>query len=200
LTEPASTFAGTEPRWLPLASLHRLQVPRSLVRWLADDASLTRRLQSLCGGGFHVRVVYQGWGRPSLGESRLLRMRRAETAILRAVELRCEAEPWVYARTVIPARSLRGAVRRLSRLGERPLGGVLFSDPGARRGTTQVARLRPGHSLFQSAASSLQATPGELWGRRTLFFLSGRALLVNEIFLPRVPADPTERHHGFHGD
>ncbi|MGD2083665.1 MAG: chorismate lyase [Chromatiales bacterium] len=200
MTEPASILAGAEPRWMPLSSLRRLKAPRGLVRWLADDASLTRRLQCACGAGFHVRVVHQGWGRPSPGESRLLQMRRAETAILRAVELRCDADPWVYARTVIPARSLRGSVRRLARLGSRPLGGVLFADPGVRRGLTQVARLLPGHSLFRAAAASLRQSPEELWGRRTLFYLCGRGLLVNEIYLPRVPSDPTEHRHGTYRD
>jgi chorismate--pyruvate lyase len=195
VTGPAFTSSGAEPRWLPLSSLRRLDIPRGLARWLADEASLTRRLQVACGGGFHVRVVHQGWGRPAAGESRLLRMRRAETAILRAVELRCEAEPWVYAHTVIPARSLRGPVRRLARLGDRPLGAVLFADPGVRRGPTQVARLSPRHDLFQAATAALRQRPGELWGRRTLFHKAGKALLVNEIFLPRVPADPTEHPH-----
>ncbi len=152
-----------------------------------DTSSLTARLKSACGGGFRVRVVRQGWGRPLYSEHRMLAMRRGEIAIVREVELCCDGVPWVFARTLIPAGSLRGPARRLAMLGNRPLGEVLFADPRTRRGTMQIARLLPRHPLFSVATSSLEDMPDELWGRRTLFVLVGRPLLVNEIFLPNIP-------------
>jgi len=175
-----------EARWRPLSQL-RWRSPAVWPRsWLADDRSLTRRLQAACGPGFRVHVLYQGWGRPASGEARLLGMRRGEAAILREVELCCGKAVWVFARTVMPARSLRGPLRRLARLGERPLGAVLFSHRAMRRGPAQTVRLLPRHALFQTATASLSRRPAELWGRRSLFFLSGRPLLVSEIFLPAL--------------
>ncbi len=158
-----------------------------LCDWLRDDGSLTAKLVRACNGRFRVRVLRQGWGRPLYSESRLLRMRRGETALVREVELLCAETPWVFARTLIPASSLRGPARRLADLGERPLGAVLFADPSMRRGATQIARLQPRHPLFAAATGSLEDQPAELWGRRTLFYLSGKPLLVNEIFLPAIP-------------
>ena len=64
------------------------------------------------GGRFRVRVMHQGWGRPLYSESRLLRTRRAEAALVREVELLSAGVPWVFARTLIPASSLRGPARR----------------------------------------------------------------------------------------
>jgi chorismate--pyruvate lyase len=188
LTELAAVLPGAEARWKPLSRLRGRRVPQNVLHWLADDGSLTRRLQAACGPAFRVRVLHQGWGRPQPSEARLLHMRRGETAMLREVELCCGTGVWVFARTVIPARSLRGPLRRLATLGARPLGAVLFSDPALRRGPTQTTHLLPGHALFQAAAVSLAVRPPDLWGRRSLFFLAGKPLLVNEIFLPALVA------------
>ena len=94
--------------------------------WLLDRGSLTSRLVKASEGAFRVRVVHQGWGRPLYSESQLLNTRRAETALVREVELLGHDTPWVFARTLIPASSLRGSARRLANLGEKPLGAVLF--------------------------------------------------------------------------
>ena len=119
----------------------------------------------------------------------MLRSRRGIAALVREVELLCHDQPWVFARTVIPATSLRGPARRLGRLRERPLGQVLFADPRTRRGSTEIARLLPRHPLFNVAVGALPQIPAEIWGRRTLFYFAGHPLLVNEIFLPKIPVN-----------
>jgi chorismate--pyruvate lyase len=162
-------------------------VPPAIEQWLRDRGSLTARLKSASHGDFRVNLLRQGWARPLDSERRLLGMRRGGIAILREVELLCGGVPWVFARTLIPARSLRGPARRLAMLGERPLGEVLFADPSMRRGVTQMACLRPRHALFVSATVHLRQVEA-IWGRRTLFHLAGKPLLVNELFLPDIPA------------
>lgn len=156
--------------------------------WLLESGSLTRKAMQACGGGgFSIRLLHQGWGMALNSERRVLHSRRRGLVLIREVELLCDDAPWVFARTLIPATSLQRSVKRLTRLGERPLGAVLFSDPKARRGVTQYARLQPGHPLFQAACAHLEERPPTLWARRTLFTLSGRPLLVIEIFLPGIP-------------
>ncbi len=187
MNRPALKPAAIEPGWTGVDQMRRSAVPAGMDDWLWDTTSLTARLKRYCPHGFHVRLLRQGWGRPLYSEMRLLGMRRGETAIVREVELYCEEKAWVFARTVIPASSLRGPARRLTMLGTRPLGEVLFNDPHMRPGRREVARLLPRHPLFQAATASLEQEPGEIWGRRTLFHLSGSPLLVNEIFLPGIP-------------
>lgn len=177
-----------EPAWGDWRSLRLRDMPAGMQLWLRDAGSLTRRVIQCCGDGrFRVRLLHQGWAPPLNSERRLLRTRRGVTMLIREVELLCDERPWVFARTLIPATSLQRSVRRLTRLGEKPLGAVLFSDPGVHRGPTQVARLLPRHPLFDAACANLDARPAALWGRRTLFYLQGRPLLVNEIFLPGIP-------------
>jgi chorismate--pyruvate lyase len=149
---------------------------------------LTQRVIRCCGEGeFKVRLLHQGWGTPLISERRFLRMRRGMVALVRDVELQCDAAPWVFARTLIPLSSLKGAAQRLTQLGEKPLGAVLFSDPNVLRGATQIACLLPGQPLFETASHHLAEKPDQLWGRRTLFYVEKRPLLVNEIFLPTLP-------------
>ncbi|MDJ0808240.1 MAG: chorismate lyase [Gammaproteobacteria bacterium] len=181
-----------EPNWAEWRLQRYAAVPSGIANWLRDEGSLTRRVVQACGEGrFRVRLMHQAWGTPRYSESKVLRLRRGEATLIREVELLCDEHPWVFARTLIPATSLRGSARRLTQLGEKPLGAVLFSDSKVQRGITQIARLQPRHPLFATAAANLDEQPQTLWGRRTLFYMAGRPILVNEIFLPDIPqTDP----------
>jgi chorismate--pyruvate lyase len=156
---------------------------------LLDPASLTLRLQRLCRGGFRVRVLSQCRGRPNRDEAQVLGMPSTDLALIRQVQLLCGETPWVYARTVIPVRSLRGRLQRLAQLGTRPLGAMLFADAGMRRGVVELARITPGQPLYADALYHLQQRPAAIWGRRSVFRMAGRPLLVSEIFLPDFPSN-----------
>jgi chorismate--pyruvate lyase len=175
-------------RWKPGRNFLRRSIPQDLCGWLLDTASLTLRLQRLCPGKFQVRVLSQAWGIPRMDEARVLKMKPGRLAIIRQVHLLCDGQPRVYARTVIPVTSLRGKLKRLAHLGTRPLGGLLFADPGMQRGGVELARISRGQSLYQAATRHLRQRPAAIWGRRSVFRLSGRPLLVSEVFLPGFPA------------
>ncbi len=175
-----------EPNWIAGPQLRLSQVPADTYDWLSDQGSLTARLKRTCAGRFRVRLRRQVWATPLYSEGVLLGMRRGGAAIVREVELLCDEIPWVFARTVIPVASLQGPAKRLTMLGTRPLGEVLFADPRTKRLVMEMARLQPRHKLFHSATTSLDTMPDALWGRRTLFHLEGSPLLVNELFLPTV--------------
>lgn len=173
--------------WKPGRYFLRSSIPRGLSGWLLDTASLTLRLQRLCPGKFQVRVLSQAWGTPGIDEARVLGMKQGSLAIIRQVHLLCNGQPWVYARTVIPVTSLRGKLQQLAHLGARPLGGMLFADPGMQRGRVELARISSGQSVYLAATGHLHHCPAEIWGRRSVFRLSGRPLLVSEVFLPDFP-------------
>lgn len=177
---------SSEPVWHAPRRLLRSAVPAPIWPWLLDASSLTRRLQQACGGGFRVEVVSQRWELPLLSEARVLGIKAGRHALVREVRLLCGGRPWVFARTVIPAATLTGPQRRLGHLGTRPLGGLLFRDRSMRRGALEVARIARGQPLFALACAGLSAPPPSLWGRRSLFFLRDKPLLVCEMFLPGV--------------
>jgi chorismate--pyruvate lyase len=178
---------STATRWRPYRCYRRSELPALLAVWLLDTASLTRRLQGLCAGSFRVRVLSQLRSRPRRDEARALGMRHGAWAIVRQVQLLCGTRPQVYARTVLPLSSLTGRVRRLARLGARPLGAMLFADRGMRRGNVELARLRNGERLYAEATRESRPGAGVIWGRRSVFRVANKPLLVSEIFLPGFP-------------
>lgn len=183
-----------EPRWQIHTPFARHGAPAELLDWLLDPSSLTRRLQACCCGAFHVLPLTQRWQRPRLSEAQALGVQPRAICFVREVHLLCDGQPWVFARTVIPVRTLSGPRRRLRQLGGKPLGAALFADPGMCRSAIEIAPLRPGQPLFDHASVRLdpqivrrvvQQTDA-IWGRRSVFFLDGHPLLVNEIFLPGI--------------
>lgn len=157
------------------------RVPRPYRDWLLDPGSLTRRLIRESGGHFRVQVLRQGFLPAHAVERHELGLAPREWPFVREVALLCHDTPWVFARTLIPAITLQGPARALTHLGSKPLGAVLFNDPLVRRGPIAVSRL---------AAAQLGqpwAEEGEIWGRRSCFYLADLPLLVSEYFLHACP-------------
>jgi len=177
-----------EPLWRPKRLLRTGSIPPRLRPWLLDTASLTERVVAACAGTFRVEVVRQSWRRALRNEAFALDLRPEAYALVREVYLRCGETRWVYARTVVPRASLTGANRRLTRLRARSLGAMLFADPSLARGEVEIARVTPADKLYAHATRGLDASPAELWARRTRYALHAQPLLVSEIFLPSLPA------------
>lgn len=183
----ARTSALREPAWTELSARRLPGATPHTHAWLADSGSLTRSVIASGRGRFRVDLISQGQGRALPSEAALLAAGPAQATLVREVKLYCGREAHVFARTLIPMKSLRGPVHALTQLGRRPLGEVLFSDPTTRRLRVEVARITPRHRLFARATSHLRRRPDELWGRRTLFDYGGELILVNELFLPGMP-------------
>ena len=163
----------------PLESLHQ-QPPAALLPWLLHPGSLTAALKHLSDNQFHVQILSQRWQRPDLDERRALDLRDRSRALIREVLLCGRGRPWVYARSVLPLRSLQGKSRYLRSLDSRPLGELLFSEPGISRGPIELNHLRrnPYCQLPELALETQNA-----WGRRSTFWLRDKPLLVAETFL-----------------
>jgi chorismate--pyruvate lyase len=177
-----------ESLWRDAKALRKTQVSNRLRIWLLDSGSLTRRLRGLCPGQFRVKIITQGWAAPLINEAHHLNIAAQRRIFRREVVLYCGERPMVYARTVIPARTLRGRLSHLANLGEKPLGEVLFTDPHILRRDLEIARLQPGELLFESARGALldrqENAINTIWARRSTFAYHDKQLLVSEIFLP----------------
>lgn len=177
---------ASEPVWQTQQRIFSTEVPEDIAWWLFDPASLTRRLKAACVNGFRVEVISQGWERPMLNEELRLGMRSGRHALVRQVHLYCKNTPWVFARTVIPKTTLTGKQRHLANLGSRPLGAVLFADPNMHRDEVEVACIRKGQKIHDYATARMRKQPPHIWGRRSVFYLDNKPLLVSEIFLPDI--------------
>lgn len=159
----------------------RCQIPTVWRPWLCDTGSLTQRLVKISQGAFRVALLNQRHAPARVSELRRLNLPPRSLPLIREVLLTCHDQPWVYARSVIPRATELGAGRHLTRLGTRPLGAALFSDPQVRRGTIWLRHERLAQPTWLPAQFHWPAEP--LWGRQCLFELGDDLILVSEYFL-----------------
>lgn len=167
-------------QWQPVTRVPRQHRPSpALQGWLLDEGSLTARLIALSHGDFYVEVLRQKIMRPGVSERRCLKMKRHELALVREVILHGDHQPWIFARSVLPLSSLTGRLRHLRKQGTQPLGAFLFNQTDLVRSEIAVRCLGPEHVYVPAPLC------GELplWGRRSVFYLDQKPLLVSEVFL-----------------
>lgn len=181
----AVSFQSPALAWQPLRSLVRHQRPGAKMQdWLDDSGSLTAGLIAESDGQFHVDIVRQFIGVPELNERQVLGMKRPALALIREVILCGYNQPWVFARSLLPLSSLTGELRHLRKQNTRPLGAFLFSQPQLTRSAIAVARISRDHAYVPSDLIGND----RLWGRRSVFYLHQKPLLVSEVFLPAFVA------------
>jgi chorismate--pyruvate lyase len=175
--------------WTRWHTPQRRLMPAELVSWLTDSGSLTQRLQAYNKHDFSVQLLSTHWMKPLPDECLSLGIPLTKMAYQREVRLMDGGEANVYARTVIPLATFQAMKQRFNTLGNRPLGDLLFTDPSVKRGPIEITCLQPGQWLYEMAVLQESYRPEQLWGRRSHFYLSGKKLLVNEIFLPNLVKD-----------
>ncbi|MDP1930108.1 MAG: chorismate lyase [Gammaproteobacteria bacterium] len=158
--------------WRPVSQILPRPDP-DLQSWLLDPGSLTLRLKEHADGRFRVVVLEEGWVRrqlPSLLQCFSPSV-ASERMWSRRVLLQCGDTPWVAAHSLIPVSSMEGELKRLRHLSNKPLGEFLFRNPLLQRRQLELTQA------------------DDIWGRRSLFYLYGKPLLVAEFFLPALLHD-----------
>lgn len=158
----------------------------NLSQWLFESGSLTQKLKSHCRE-FSVKILAKS-ERMLTEDEMLLFGCEQQTVQVREVLLYCDEKPAVYAQSLMPLSQLPDSVVKLVKLGEKPLGEVIFNEPGMTRSEIEVCPFDG-----QSEVAVLSERIGlpvshTLWGRRSCFHIDGYALLVCEVFLPGARA------------
>jgi chorismate--pyruvate lyase len=154
-------------QWYPMGQ-PALSVP--VADWLMESGSITRRFEQHCT---EVRIELKQ--ECFIDYSQLVEdtcyFSSGQRYWLREVTLFGDKTPWLLGRTVIPEETLSGPEEALLVLGTVPLGRYLFNDNHTRltRDFIQIG--------FQDAC----------WARRSLLRLSGKPLLLTEVFLAESP-------------
>lgn len=153
--------------------------------WLIDKGSLTLRLQKNYPI-FRVKSLRVNHAKPIIDEAFMLNLPIYKTAFIREVLLLGNQQPVVFAHSVLPRASLRGAWQGLGKLGNQPLGAALFANPRVKRAPLSYKKLLPHQVLYQKATQHLSTKPAYLWARRSVFSLNCANILVTEVFLPQL--------------
>ncbi|PCJ29680.1 MAG: hypothetical protein COA90_11305 [Gammaproteobacteria bacterium] len=172
--------------WTRWQTPQKHNMPAELAPWLTATGSLTRRLEKHNQHDFSVQLLGNSSMRPLPDECLHLSIPTSQMAYQREVRLMDGDRANVYARTVIPLATFNAMKHRFNKLGTRPLAEVLFTDPTVQRGPIEIALLSEGQWLYEMAVLDEDYRPEVLWARRSKFYLSGKVLLVNEIFLPTL--------------
>jgi len=187
--------AVTAPRHPPLRHTplrhgwlaHAFRAPRTLRGRLSDRGSLTQRLK-VQHADFNVQLLARGLARPFRDEAQALHLHLATRAYVRDVLLMGDGIARVFAHSVLPRASLRGGWNGITRLGTKPLGEALFTNPRIRRLGLTLRRIDARHPLYRAARLHTGLRARHLWARRSVFCLNGHPLLVTEVFLPAIDA------------
>ena len=158
-----------------------VDLPQSLLDWLIEPNSLTKRLKSHCQR-FTVEVLSEQIFDASAHVSELFKAHSQQVRV-REVVLFCDTHPMVYAQSWIPEQPQLQANIDLRHLGDKPLGEVIFQDPKLSRQQIQIADFSDNGDVARLCANyQLPCQP--LWGRRSRFDLTGQQIMVCEVFLP----------------
>ena len=163
----------------PLRALNSFtEVPQGLssayLDWLLLEDSMTKRFEQHCSK-VTVRIVREGFFPAGSDMPEVGLLPASERYWLREIILCGDDEPWLLGRTVVPETTLEGPELALQKLGNTPLGRYLFSSSTLTRDYIEIGR------------------SAELWGRRSRLRLSGKPLLLTELFLPASPLYEEEK-------
>lgn len=169
-------------RWRPAPWVTRREAG-SLLPWLRHEGSLVRALEQACRAPVRVRVIGEARRRPRAWELGYGADAARCRALIREVLLEADGRPLVFAHSVLPLAALTGPLRRVQRLGTRPLGAFLFGHPGAQRTALEATRLDPDTPLHGRAVRACRRPLPPLWARRSTYRVDGPSLRVTEVFL-----------------
>lgn len=179
-----SFLFNREPLWVENRSGTRHTLPESVQSWAYEPGSLTQRLRDYYGDAVGVKILLQQWNTPFLSERRLLKLPESKYSLIREVLLHADGKPLILARTIIPAKTIKVAKSNLAHLGSRPLGEVIFSYPKLERIEMDVTLINP--QAWTRPAIAEVHIDRPIWGRRTVYAIAQRQMLVSEFFLPGV--------------
>lgn len=136
--------------------------------WLLLEDSMTKHFEQQ-GKKVSVTVIREGFVGQQDVALELSQLPQEPRYWLREILLCADGEPWLAGRTVVPESTLSGPELALQKLGKTPLGRYLFTSSTLSRDFIEIGR------------------DAELWGRRSRLRLSGKPLMLTELFLPASP-------------
>jgi len=144
------------------------ELDAALRDWLLLEDSMTKRFEQQ-GKRVTVTIIREDFvGQDEVAEELALLPKEARYW-LREILLCADGEPWLAGRTVVPESTLNGPELQLQQLGTTPLGRYLFTSSTLTRDFIEIGK------------------DADLWGRRSRLRLSGKPLLLTELFLPASP-------------
>lgn len=158
-------------KWRPIKSTINGSIDPNWLHWIRSQDSLTNMLNVFSNNTMRVNVISESWSKPSIYEAKKLGISTSKWAFIREVELLCNDQIMVFARSVIPRDVYNNNKFTLGRLGTQPLGHLLFRHALQRNRLRDVCLPQP------------EDSKNNFYGRSTYYAYNDGEILVQEFFV-----------------
>ena len=134
--------------------------------WLLEQGPITKRIKSIAE--FRLELIQDELSDATDDEILFLKIDSEEIRI-REVILFGNENPMVFARTIIPNTTIEKGLRELGKIGNKPLGDILFEKDIFSKEDIVFATFKDEESLF--------------WGRKIKYTVKDQPFSVMEVFL-----------------
>lgn len=159
-------------RWFDESETNTENIDATWLSWLSEQGSLTTRLTEFANGNFKVNVLDESWAKPNSREADKLNVSVSDLARIRQVELLCDDQVVVFARSIIPKSVFEAQQQVFATMGSKPLGHFLFKDGQAQK--------------RQRNFTAYSVQNQTVYGRVTPYIYQGGEILVSEYFVNPV--------------
>jgi chorismate--pyruvate lyase len=133
------------------------ELSQKQIDWITDKNSLTQRLRTFTNNQISLHLFYDDWGITDENTE----------AWIRRTEWRYFDETWISATVIIPEQSITEETIELTRIGNRPIGEILFQD-----------------STLTRTDFVFNPLEKKIWSRHSVFHYKGKPVSVIENFYP----------------
>lgn len=152
--------------WITSKEFHNESIDTHVKSWLTETGPITNRIKS--NGTFKLELIKDEVGTVNRIDANFLGEDLGEIKI-REVLLLSNNKPKVFARSLIPNRTIEKGLSELGELGSKPLGDILFEKEIFKKIETVFAKFSESGNLY--------------WGRKSKYLVKVYPLSVMEIFL-----------------
>jgi len=164
-------------QWKPASLWQRLKISHQEKHWLLEEKSLTAKFKKQCPN-LTVEILSEKWQAPLSYEKQQLGLKDNQHAWTRCIVLKCGQQNILYARTVIPNLTSGNTWFAIKKLGNKPLGEVLFNLKNITRSPFKILKRNyPWQYLEQNTIAA---------ARYSLFKQDNQPLLLTEVFLLKI--------------
>ena len=152
--------------WISFKKMSILLVNENIKSWLIEKGPITKRIKS--EESFKLNLIKDEISAVDDSEKKFLE-ESSDKIKVREVILMGNNIPRVYAKSLIPIRTIENGFSRLGKLGTKPLGDILFEKEIFKKTDVVYAQFQDKDSIF--------------WGRKTKYIVKNMPLSVMEVFL-----------------
>jgi chorismate--pyruvate lyase len=152
--------------WISFEKMTILLANENIKSWLIEKGPITKRIKSK--ESFKLNLIKDEICSVDDSEKKFLE-ESSDKIKVREVILMGNNIPRVYAKSLIPIRTIENGFSRLGELGTKPLGDILFEKEIFKKTNVVYAQFQDQDSIF--------------WGRKTKYIVKNMPLSVMEVFL-----------------